>query len=80
MRRNWDAVPLAALMAIALLTPPRVARASNDEYPHTYYGCLQAASYQRAECVANFPKQYSTCMDTFEFLRDHRHGCHQFPM
>ena len=80
MRRNLEAVPLAALMAVALLTPPRVARASNDPYPHTYYGCLQAASYQLAECRDNFPHQSSTCMDTFEFLRDDPHGCHQFPM
>jgi hypothetical protein len=57
----------------------RLAHASD----HTYGQCLQAASYQFAECtaLAQLPGQsfdYEDCLDTFYYLRDDPNGCHQF--
>lgn len=51
---------------------------------HSYGYCVQAASYQLAECLdmedyPNTPYDSGDCWDTFYFLRDHPLGCLQFP-
>lgn len=81
MHRKIDVAPLLALLLMGTFAPVASSRADDGGgYPHTYWGCLQAASYQEAECRDRHPQWASECMNTFEYLRDDPNGCHQFPM
>jgi hypothetical protein len=80
MHRKIDVAPLLALLLMGTFAPVASSRADDGGYPHTYGGCLQAASYQLAECIDLHPYWYSLCQSTFSYLRDDPSGCHQFPM
>jgi hypothetical protein len=57
MDRNVSVALLLALTLLGTFAPVASIRADDGEgYPRTYGGCLQAASYQLAECQDLHPK------------------------
>lgn len=69
---------LPVLIALSAI-PAMLLGSSREEVGHSYWDCLQAASYQLVECNENTNYSHYQCMSTFLFLRDHPNGCHQYP-
>ncbi len=77
-RQRTSAVVALALGVIISAAYVRPAKAA-----HTYWDCLEAASYGLSQCMtwALLPDATFTsadCWETFFYLRDDENGCHQF--